>query len=239
MFSRRAQPAQRRRNNAPFSAGWERPDSGNARRPARIAVRGLFLAGLVAALAVGLSVLAPSLFDSADSGNKTLELTGQDIDPETTTVAKTLLRQNQVSRSVAPELLIEARQKLLGNDLLEAENAVRLGRLSPALAPLAKNLADDLENGKAAAFTIWVEPDDEAQGQAVDIQLAGVDLGKFDVSSNRYAITLIYRTGSTSRIQLTGVNDSPAVFKAETASSEARTRRLRMGKSDFWELNVR
>lgn len=237
MFSRRT--ARRRRSTPPFSRAWGQSDSSNSRRRVPYAVRGLLLAGLVAVLAVSLFLLAPSLFDVSDSGRKTLELTDQDIDPETTTVAKTLLKQNQLSQSMAPQLLIQARLKLSGNDLLEAENAVRLGRLSPALMPLAKSLADDLENGKAAAFTIWVEPDDEAQGQAVDIRLDGVDLGKFDVSNNRYAITLIYRTGSTSRIQLTGANESSTVFKAETASSEARTRRLRMGKSDFWELIVR
>jgi len=199
---------------------------------------GVLLGSLVAALAVGLLVLAPDLFDHADSGSKALELTAQDIDPETTTVAKTLLKQNQLSPNVLPALLIEARQKLSSNELLEAEKALRQGRISPALTPLAKNLADDLESGKAAAFTIWLEPDQDANGQAVDIRLDGVGLGVFDLSS-RSAITLIYRTGSRSRIQLTGTNPSPTVFRAETASSEARTRRLQTGKNDFWDLIVR
>jgi hypothetical protein len=185
-----------------------------------------------------LLVLAPDFFDRADSGSKTLELTDQDIDPETTTVAKTLLKQNQVSPSAVPALLIEARPKLSGNEFLGAENALRQGRIAPALAPFAKNLADDLENGKAAAYTVWLEPDEDAKGQAVDIRLDGVELGVFDIS-NRSAITLVYRTGSTSRVQLTGANQNPTVFKAETASSEARTRRLRIGKNDFWDLTVR
>lgn len=207
-------------------------------RPVRSPGRGVLLGSLVAALAVGLLVLAPDLFDRADSGPKALELTAQDIDPETTTVAKTLLKQNQLSPSVLPTLLIEARQKLSSNELLEAENALHRSRISPALAPLAKNLADDLESGKAAAFTIWLEPDQDAKGQAVDIRLDGVELGVFDMSS-RSAITLVYRTGSRSRIQLTGANQSPTVFRAETASSEARTRRLQIGKNDFWDLIVR
>ena len=199
---------------------------------------GVLLGSLVAALAVGLLVMVPDLFDQADSGSKALELTPQDIDPETTTVAKTLLKQNRLSPSVLPALLIEARQKLSSNELLEAENALRQGRISPALAPLAKSLADDLGNGKAAAFTIWLEPDQDAKGQAVDIRLDGVELGIFDLS-NRSAITLVYRTGSRSRIQLTGANQSPSVFRAETASSEAGTRRLQIGKNDFWDLIVR
>src|SRR5215469_12555351 len=81
-------------------------------RPGRSPGRGVLLGSLVAALAVGLLVLAPNLFDRADSGPKSLELTAQDVDPETTTVAKTLLKQNQLSPSVLPTLLIEARQKL-------------------------------------------------------------------------------------------------------------------------------
>jgi hypothetical protein len=207
-------------------------------RPVRSFGRGILFGGLVAALAAGWLVLAPEFFDHADSGSKTLELTDQDIDPETTTAAKTLLRQNQVSPSVVPALLIEARQKLSSNEFLGAENALRQGRISPALAPFAKSLADDLENGKAAAFTIWLEPDQDAKGQAVDIRLDGVELGVFDIS-NRFAITLVYRTGSTPRVQLTGANQNPTVFRAETASSEARTRRLRIGKNDFWDLTVR
>ena len=207
-------------------------------RPVRNPGRGFLLGSLVATLAVGLLVLAPEFFDRADSGPKALELTAQDIDPETTTVAKTLLKQNQVSPSLVPALLIEARRKLSGNEFLGAENELRQGRISPALAPFAKNLAADLENGKAAAFTIWLEPDQDAKGQAVDIRLDGIELGVFDISS-RYAISLIYRTSSTSRVQLTGANQNPAVFKAETASSEARTRRLRTGENDFWDLRVR
>ena len=198
----------------------------------------VLLGSLVAALAAGLLVLAPEFLDHADSGSKALELTDQDIDPETTTVAKMLLRQNHVSPSVVPALLIEARPKLSGDEFLGAENALHQGRISPALAPFAKNLADDLETGKAAAFTIWLEPDQDAKGQAVDIRLDGVELGVFDVS-NRSAITLVYRTGSRSRVQLTGANQNPTVFKAETASSEALTRRLRIGKNDFWDLTVR
>ena len=208
------------------------------RRSVRSPGWAILLGSLLAALAVGLLVLAPDLFDHADSGSKALELTAQDIDPETTTVARTLLKQNQLSPSVLPALLIEARRRLSSNALLETENALRQGRISPALAPLAKNLADDLENGKAAAFTIWLESDQDAKGQAIDIRLDGVELGVFDLS-NRSAITLVYRTGSRSRIQLTGANQNPTVSRAETASSEARTRRLQMGKNDFWDLVVR
>src|SRR5215475_26001 len=93
-------------------------------RAVRSPGRGILLGSLAAALAVGLLVLAPDLFDHGDPGSKALELTAQDIDPETSTVAKTLLKQNQLSPSVLPALLIEARQKLSSNELLEAEKAL-------------------------------------------------------------------------------------------------------------------
>jgi hypothetical protein len=179
--------------------------------------------------------------DDGDPTHKILELTAEDIDPETTALEKNLLKQNQIDARLAGALSRDARRQLSGASLKEAQLALAEGHLTPALEPLFKQLTADFGTGKAAVFTIWVGEDESQRGNAVDLQLDGIPLGRFAIEQNRYAITLVERTGKSLRLEITGVTGANrgAVFRAETATREAETRHLRPGKNDFWQLVVK
>ena len=179
--------------------------------------------------------------DDGDPTHKILELTAEDIDPETTALEKNLLKQNQIDARLAGALSRDARRQLSGASLKEAQLALAEGHLTPALEPLFKQLTADFGTGKAAVFTIWVGEDESQRGNAVDLQLDGIPLGRFSIEQNRYAITLVERTGKSLRLEITGVTGANrgAVFRAETATREAETRHLRPGKNDFWQLVVK
>jgi hypothetical protein len=179
--------------------------------------------------------------DDVDPAHKVLELTSQDIDPETTAAEKNLLKMDQIDSRLADALSRDARRHLSGSALQEAQRALTEGHVNPDVAPLVKQLAAEFAAGKAAAFTIWVAEDESQAGNAVNLQLDGVPLGKFSIEQNRYAITLVGRVGQSLRLRITGASDSnrAAVFRAETATSNARTRHLQTGRNDEWQLVVK
>jgi hypothetical protein len=197
---------------------------------------------VAATTAVVLIVLALwSRNDDGDPSHKILELSAQDIDPETTALEKNLLKQNQIDARLAGALSRDARRQLGGATLREAQLALAEGHLTPALEPLLKQLTADFGSGKAAVFTIWVGEDESQRGNAVDLQLDGVPLGRFSIEQNRYAITLVERTGKSLRLEITGVTGANrgAVFRGETATREAETRHLCPGKNDIWQVVVK
>ena len=198
-----------------------------------IAAAALVVAVIVFAIRIGT--------DDVDPTHKVLELTAQDIDPETTAVEKNLLKQNQIDARLVAALWRDARQQLSGVSLKEAQRALADGRANPALEPLIKQLAADFAAGKAATFTIWVAEDESQQGNAVDLQLDGIPLGRFSIEQNRYAITVVERTGQSLRLEITGASGANrgAVFRAETATSDAETRHLHPGGKDTWQLVVK
>ena len=196
----------------------------------------------VTALAVVVIVLATGAgSDDVDPTHKILVLTAQDIDPETTAVEKNLLKENQIDVRLAAALWRDARRQLSGTSLKEAQLALDAGHINPAVEPLMKQLAADFGAGKAAAFTIWVAEDESQSGNSVDLRLDGAPLGRFSIGQNRYAITVVERTGRTLRLQITGASGANrgAVFRAETATSEAETRHLQVGRNDTWQLEVK
>jgi hypothetical protein len=201
------------------------------------------LLGIVAAaVVVGVIILAADIgIDDVDPAHKILELTGQDIDPETTAIEKSLLKTNQIDGPLAEALWSDARRQLSGDTLKEAQRALIEGHVSPAVEPLIKQIAADFTAGKAAAYTIWVAEDESQRGNTVDLRLNGFPLGRFPIEQNRYAITVVERTGRALQLEITGVSGSygGAVFRAETATSEAETRHLHTGKSDTWQLVVK
>jgi hypothetical protein len=198
-----------------------------------IAATALVVVGIVFAIGIG--------SDDVDPRHKVLELTAQDIDPETTAVEKNLLKQNQIDARLGAALWRDARQQLSGVSLKEAQRALAEGHANPALEPLIKQLAADFAAGKAATFTIWVAEDESQQGNAVDLQLDGIPLGRFSIEQNRYAITVVERTGQSLRLEITGASGANrgAVFRAETATSDAETRHLHPGGKDTWQLVVK
>src|SRR5258707_6613617 len=86
---------------------------------------------------------------------------------------------------------------------------------TPVLA-MSKSLADDLDQQKVAAFTLWFVPEEGAASGTVRLQLDGVDLGEFPVGNQRYAITLLARTGSIEHLQITAdqTQTGPIVYRA-------------------------
>ena len=179
--------------------------------------------------------------DDVDPTHKILELTAQDIDPETTATEKNLLKENQFDGRLAAALWSDARRQLSGTSLMEAQRALREGRVNPALQPLLKQWSANFDAGKAAAFTIWIAEDESQPGNTVDLQLDGVLLGRFSIEQNRYAITVVERTGQSLRLEITGASGANrvAVFRAETATSEAETRHLPPGRNDTWQVVVK
>jgi hypothetical protein len=220
--------------------GCDRPGTGG--RPWFRILTYLFVILAAAALIVVAIILVTGVGrDDVDPIHKVLELTAQDIDPETTAVEKNLIKQDQIDARLATALWRDARQQLTGASFKEAQRALSEGHLNPDLETLLRQLGIDLGAGKAAAFTIWVAEDESQQGNAVDLQLDGVPLGRFSIDQNRYAITVVGRTGQTLRLQFTGVSGAKggAVFRAETATTLAETRHLTPGRSDAWQLVVK
>jgi hypothetical protein len=179
--------------------------------------------------------------DDLNPPNKVLELTDQDVDPETTLVEKNLLKQNQIDARLAEAIWMDARDQLAGPALQEAKQALARIQICPQLEPVVRRWAQDFESGKAAAYTIWVADDDQQHGNLVDLRLNGVPLGQYAIEGKRYAITLVQRSGVTLNMQITGIVGARggAVLRAETATSAAGTKHLREGKTDFWQVVVR
>jgi hypothetical protein len=196
--------------------------------------------GVLALLAVVASLLMNGGFEDPDPQSKILQLSDQDIDPETTNLTKTLLRQNQSDQRIGLYLWSKAAAALSGDALNQVKSGLGHGQVAPPLSPLAKSLADDLDQQKVAAFTLWFVPDDGAASGAVRLQLDGVELGEFPVGGERYAITLLAKIGSIERLQITAsqTQTGPIVYRVETATTEAVTRRLALGKSDSWSITV-
>ncbi|MBV8970321.1 MAG: hypothetical protein JO331_14855, partial [Verrucomicrobia bacterium] len=180
-------------------------------------------------------------FEDPNPQSKHLELTADDVDPESTTLVKTLLKQSQLDQITKLYLTAVARQTLSGDALLDALNSVKSNVVAGSLAPLVKQLNDDLEAGQASVYSIWVEPDEEAGVGSIDLQLDGVDLGTFPANRERYALTVLARSGTTLHLRLkrAGSDSGATIFYADTSSSEASTRRLETGKIDNWEIAVR
>jgi len=181
------------------------------------------------------------MFDDSDPAKKVLELTNQDIDPETTLIERSLLKQGQIDARLAIALWSDAQQQLSGDALRVALQALKENKIVPVLEPLTKRLVSDFDGGKAAAFVIWIAEDESQKGGAVELQLDGIPLGNYAIESNRYALTLVERSNLSSRLKIKGLSDSNGgiVFRAETATSQAETRHLSKGKSDSWRIFVR
>ena len=179
--------------------------------------------------------------DDADPGKKTLELTDQDIDPETTLVEKNLLKQGQIDTRLAIALWQDAKQQFSGDALRLAEQALLENKIIPILEPLVKRWTNDFDSGKAAAFAVWVAEDESQKGNAVELRFNGIPLGKYTIGPSRYAITIVQRLDLAARLEIKGVSDTNggAVFRAETATSEAETNHLHKGKSDSFQILVR
>jgi len=198
-------------------------------------------AALICAVGYLIALATRDIFDDSDPVKKKLELTDQDIDPETTLVEKSLLKQGQIDARLAIALWPDAKQQLSGDALRVAQQALQENKMVPILQPLAKQWANDFDAGKAAAFVIWIVEDESQKGSAVELHLDGLPLGVYRIEPSRYAITVVERSNLTSRLEIKGVSDSNGgiVFRAETATSEAETRHLSKGKADFWQISVR
>ena len=205
-----------------------------------LAIRLSLCLGVIALGAIVATLLMNGGFDDPNPQSKTIQLTDQDIDPETTNLGKTFLHQNQVDQRLAFYLWSEAQHRLPADTLTEVRNSLTHGVVTLAITPLIKELSDDLDQGRVSAYTIWFVPDDQHTTGAVDLVLNGMVLGEFPVGSDRYAITFYAKSGSILHLQISAAPDtkSPVVFRATTATSEAVTRKLGPGKTDAWDMLV-
>src|SRR5258708_36419811 len=220
----------RRRHHSQRSGIWWLP----------LAIRTSLWVGVIALIGVVVTLLMNGGFDDPNPQSKTIQLTDQDIDPETTNQGKTFLHQNQVDQRLAFYLWAEAQQRLPADTLTEVRNALTHGAVTLAIGPLVKQMSDDLDQGRVAAYTLWFEPDDQHATGAVLSLFNGTQLGDFPAGSVRYATTLYARTGSVLHLQIAAAPDSrsPLLFLAATATSEAGTRTLAAGKTDSWDMLV-
>lgn len=222
-------PKRKRRNHSRRSGIWWVP----------LTIRISLWLGVIALLTVVITLLMNGGFDDPNPQSKTIQLTDQDIDPETTNLGKTYLHQNQVDQRLAFYLWAEAQHRLPADALTEVRNALTHGAVTLAIGPLVKQMSDDLDQGRVAAFTIWFEPGDQHATGAVNLVLNGTELGQYPVGPDRYAITFYAKIGSVLHLQIAAAPDSkPVVFRAATASSEAVTRKLSAGKTDSWDMFV-
>jgi hypothetical protein len=175
---------------------------------------------------------------SRDRQNRVLVLGNEDIDPETTVTSRALLKQNLLNSQVALRLLSEARNTFTGPVLAHCERSLRNGRIDPSLEPLARKLEQNLDIGQAAAFTFWIQPNDQATPGTIDLQIDGIDLGPFVLGSERSPVTIISRTNETSRLRITSLGPARVLVRAETATSEAATRSLCPGEQYWWDIVI-
>src|SRR5260221_1485490 len=203
----------RRRHHSQRSGIWWLP----------LAIRTSLWLGVIALIGVVVTLLMNGGFDDPNQQRKTIQLTDQDLEPETINQEKSVLHQNQVDQRLAFYLWAEAQQRLPADTLTEVRNALTHGAVTLAIGPLVKQMSDDLDQGRVAAYTLWFEPDDQHATGAVRLLLNGTQLGDFPVGSDRYAITFYARTGSVLNLQIAAAPDSrsPVVFRAATATSEA------------------
>jgi hypothetical protein len=196
--------------------------------------------GVIALVAVVVTLLMNAGFDDPNPQSKTIQLTDQDVDPETTNLGKTHLHENQVDQRLAFYLWAEAQRRLPADTLTEVRNSLTHGAVTLAIGPLVKEMIDDLDQGRVAAYTIWFEPGDQQATGAVNLQLNGTRLGEYPVGPDRYAITFYAKTGSVLHLQIAAAPDSksPVVFRAATATTAAVTRKLGAGKTDSWDMLV-
>jgi hypothetical protein len=223
-------PRRRRRHPSHRSGIWWLP----------LVIRISLCLGVIALVVVVVTLLMNGGFDDPNPQSKTIQLTDQDIDPETTNLGKTFLHQNQVDQRLAFYLWSEAQQRLPADSLTEVRNSLTHGAVTLAVTPLVKEMTDDIDQGRVAAYTIWFVPDDQHATGAVRLLLNGMVLGEFPVGSDRYAITFFAKAGTILHLQIAAAPDSksPVVFRAATAATEAVTRKLGAGKTDSWDMLV-
>ena len=187
-----------------------------------------------AALVVVVIVLAIGAgSDDVDPAHKILELTAQDIDPETTAAEKNLLKAGSdrfSSRRRAVERCSPAIERHLASRKLQ--RALAEGHVSPAMEPLVKQLAADFGTGKAAALPSgWPRMN---RNRATPSIFSSMAFLLADSRLNRTVTRLpsSERTGQSLRLEITGASEANrgAVFRAETATSQAETRHLHAGK---------
>jgi hypothetical protein len=223
-------PRRRRRHHSQRSGIWWVP----------LTIRISLWLGVLALVTVVVTLLLNGGFDDPNPQSKTIQLTDQDIDPETTNLGKTYLHQNQVDQRLAFYLWSEAQRRLPNDTLTEVRNSLTHGAVTLAINPLVKEMSDDLDQGRIAAYTIWFDPGDQHATGAVNLLLNGTVLGEYPVGPDRYAITFYAKTGSVLHLQIEAAPDSKSsvVFRAVTATSEAVTRKLSAGKTDSWDMLV-
>ncbi len=171
--------------------------------------------------------------------DRVLELGSDDVDPETTLAARALLRQNLLNPLLTFRLLIEARTKLSGPVLADAERLLRDEKFPPSVEALARGLEQGLEDGQVAAFTFWIQSVGKPETKEVDLRLNDVDLGHFALSAERSSVTLIGRRNEEYSLQITALGPGRTTLRAETATSVAETRSLRPGEHYTWFVTVR
>src|SRR3984885_2947664 len=179
-------PKRRRRHHSHRSGIWWLP----------LTIRLSLWLGVIALVAVVVTLLVNARFDDPNPQSKTIQLTDQDVDPETTKLGKPHLHENQVDQRLAFYLWAEAQERLPADTLTEVRNALTHGAVTLAIRPLVKQMSEDLDQGKVAAYTIWFDPDDQHGTGAVRLLLNGTELGQFPVGSDCYAITFYAKTGS-------------------------------------------
>jgi hypothetical protein len=198
------------------------------------ALRWLFGLGLI--LFVVLVALRVREYTSREPTNRTLVLGVQDIDPETTMAARSLIKQNLLNPVLALYLLSDVRRSLFGSALAAGELSLKNGKVDASVEPLARGLEKSLDTGQAAAFTFWISPQENSSTERIALQIDNVELGEMTIGPERSAITLIQRKNRQAKLKITALGPQPLVVRAQTAASEAETRELRPGEQSSWDL---
>jgi len=126
-------------------------------------IAGIALIVVVIALVIG------ARNDDVDPTHKVLELTAQDIDPETTAAEKNLLKVDQIDSRLAAALSRDARRQLSGSALQEAQRALSgWPRMNPKRATpsiftsMAFRLANSRSNRTVTRSPWLAEPDNRS-----------------------------------------------------------------------------
>jgi len=95
-------------------------------------------------------------FDDPNPQEQDHSVTDQDIDPETTSLGKTFLHQNQVDQRLAFYLWADAQERLPADISLKCATLSCTERWTLAIGPLVKPMSEDVDQGRVAAYTVWL-----------------------------------------------------------------------------------
>jgi hypothetical protein len=122
-----------------------------------------------------------------------------------------------------------------------AREQLRRGEIPSALTQATEEVRRNVLSGEAALFRLRVLDSCVEDGDAVRILVNGMLQGEIPLSKAGSELSLALRPGSAARLELVASRDGGGgvTFGAASSLGETRTRVLRLGESERWDISYR